>query len=606
MEHPPYALIANIGARSLVWKRQDGTYEALERDFFELLTQDYWLVWEKLAEIEDRQQRHQAAMVELTTHHTRWTHRDPSDQWEVTILPPLLEELKNGFREEEQAPLQLPHHLLLFVSDQGSGTVQRGVGTKQDTRYAGRIIKEFLPLQYPLSCNIDIKTITAQVYRADDLLKAYWEALEKLNEDQKYQDLHFVLCDTGGTAQQKAALQLATEYLFDKKEQVDTVNGYRYTFWQVREEYNGKDIKLNGGIPHYLGREIYRKMLNNKEVQQLVEQGNYRAAIALRSSIVDASNDRIIKILECTHLRSRLLLNDAREIYQQFAPNSKKFPPIYDFYQKNPLGTYTQSIPCPNTQQPLGKWEDCLDKASFIRVCEAFTIAEYYYTLEQWTDLVLAIQTFIENYLRDIIYYNIPVAYYHRTQWTHLIADEYKMRNLFPTKDYDPKVKRQFDLSNKLQRTTVVNTVDKKVDVCNRLKGSTLHEHMMGTFYRCHSGIFKNLQFDHAGIRDASEKAKRAIKEAIQAWHPYDQWINGLRNKIAHTGEGVASEQVLDKAVVTNRLLAQKEAYKTGLDPYIINSIQDLLLTWRQLLGIQGDNVYQKVNAAIIKQLKIS
>lgn len=564
-------LVLNIGTRNLVYRKPDG-----------------------LQEIERRSFRKE------TKKHAEMSAAELQQALQVVIIPLLLEAL-------EEAQL-IPDTIVLFVSDQRACEGLEPEDLEQDTLYAGKIIQALLPLQYPLAQQMDIhiERIPVSVFVPNQLIPEYKKRLHALNK--KYDQPYFIICESGGTAQQKASLQLAVEYLLDKKS--DRWNkGYQYEFWRVKEMYyqTGPQkglLRLDEGVPSPVEQEQYRQVIDKQQIELLLQKGNYTAAAQIRRASPGVQqSDYWCQLLACCRLRKQLLLRDAKSGYSQGQKSG--ILPIDQFLAEVPLGTYNAPILSPIDQQPLGKWSDCLDKNSFIQVCEAFSVAEYYYELEQWTDLVLAMQTFIENCLRDLIYYNVPVAYHFYNKWSHLIAHCYQMRNLNPDKAYDQVLGQQFDLNNKLERSTLVNTVDKKMDVANLLTGSELHWSMIRTFYRCHSGIFKNLQLDNNNIsREASDRAKERIKDTIQVWHPYNKWINGLRNKIAHTGEGVASEAVLDAAVVTNYLLEQQPDYQNGLDPFTINSIKDLLQIWRQLLGIQKTNVYLRTNEALIEHLK--
>ena len=120
----------------------------------------------------------------------------------------------------------IPEHIYLFTSDQqGENEARR----RQDTLYAGEIIAQLLKKKYQSNAQkievIPLNGVSA--VSLNDLTYRFRQEIRKIVKS--HTNDRIIVCDSGGTPQQKNALKIVVEYLMTDQEPI---------FYQVREEYN--------------------------------------------------------------------------------------------------------------------------------------------------------------------------------------------------------------------------------------------------------------------------------------------------------------------------------------------------------------------------------
>ncbi|MEP7266149.1 MAG: hypothetical protein ABI844_00890 [Saprospiraceae bacterium] len=162
---------------------------------------------------------------------------------DINIINPLITPVK-------------PTKIFLFFSDQSLFDTR----TDQDTLYEGRIIKQLLIDKYSyLESEVELVKTEAKVIDNGALLKCYRQkliAIKKENFDS------YIICDAGGTAQQKMALKIMMEYLFEP------------------EQYEVKYTENNELISD-VNVDEYRSVINSELAISLIHKGDYSGASTL-------------------------------------------------------------------------------------------------------------------------------------------------------------------------------------------------------------------------------------------------------------------------------------------------------------------------------------
>lgn len=144
----------------------------------------------------------------------------------------------------------------------------------QDTLHEAFIMKQLIEVQYSLPVSVD-QEVNCKVTDNDALLRFYRKELSYLK--RKFPEHRIVICDAGGTAQQKSALKIMAEFLLDK----DT-----FEVWYVNPD----------GTLELVPRVEYRNVIVAEQIKQLIDLGEYTSAYRLKgydSALACASSDNI-------------------------------------------------------------------------------------------------------------------------------------------------------------------------------------------------------------------------------------------------------------------------------------------------------------------------
>lgn len=174
--------------------------------------------------------------------------------------------------------------VLLYGSDQADAVVN-----DQDTIYVANILKHLLQPLYP-STHFIVKPIeNVSVVDNDGLLNFYRTELLQLLS--MYPEAEFIICDAGGTAQQKSALKIMAEFIL-------TSSKYRAYYQNVKTNHLEEVAQVE-----------YRRIITDEQVSVLVNHGEYAAALALYES--QASDSNLVRLLKLGSLRREMLTEDA-------------------------------------------------------------------------------------------------------------------------------------------------------------------------------------------------------------------------------------------------------------------------------------------------------
>jgi len=174
-------LVANLGNRNLkfngkLYTEKPGSDNDLslynEKNSFKSLTQKIWNLWDSGSK--------------------------PEIDIEINILDSFLRDNQYVFEK-----------VYLIGSNQIEEKKQ-----DQDTYWEALIIKRIIEENFGISS--EVIECRKKVTDNNQLLVFFRDTLKDLK--QKYPEAKFIICDAGGTPQQKLALKIAVEFLFDKEE----------------------------------------------------------------------------------------------------------------------------------------------------------------------------------------------------------------------------------------------------------------------------------------------------------------------------------------------------------------------------------------------------
>ena len=277
---------------------------------------------------------------------------------EPVILNEVIEKEKNEIRK-----------VFLFSSN-----MPETLRNDQDTVYEGEILCYLLKQKYP-QIEFENVSFNASVFVHDELFQQYRTFLLDLKKHEANKKI--IYCDAGGTSQQKFAVKIALEFLFDPKQ---------FIVYYVAQEQTEKSKLMRGESYEY------RKIIDLEHVIQAIKSSSYNVATELLSSHHIKSFSAKGKLLSFLDNRLRLFFHaaeiDAKQLQQT---NKFEVPAFIDQYlKKEPTGKYVG-------------WENILSKNDFFQLCEILIAAQWKYLNNQIEQAVHFFAMFYENYLLMII-----------------------------------------------------------------------------------------------------------------------------------------------------------------------------------------------------------
>lgn len=320
-------LIANIGNRSIKYKGQ--VYSRLELNENRPAKQLSFRDWTK--QLLDN-------------------YEDEKNDIQLNILDTLLDQTDCK-----------PNKVVIIVSDQ-----QDSAHNGQDTLYAGEIIKKILSEKYQISA-VEIKQITGDVTDENYLLKFYQQFYLELL--QSFPDAYFILCDAGGTGQQKTACKLMAEFMLSDEQ---------WTIFYPKED---------GTIVEKTQVE-YRNIINKEQAIALVHKSQYEAALNMLGGNIHTNTDnKVFLLLSFAHYRIRRVTEQIKKIWEnKLLPNRKK--PCFRSACDSSTRTHNEQL------------LDCIDEKSFLELSELLYVSYHYYRTDNCIDSILTFAVFYETFIK--------------------------------------------------------------------------------------------------------------------------------------------------------------------------------------------------------------
>lgn len=251
-------------------------------------------------------------------------------------------------------------HVLLFSSNQIYEEKQ-----DQDTLYEAEILHALISEKYNVTVDSS-KQVTCKVTDNDALLRFYRKELRSIK--QSFPSHKIVICDAGGTAQQKSALKIMAEFLLEE-------NDFQVSY-----------INPNGTLEDVPQLE-YRKVIETEQLIALIKGGNFQAArqLALKQNWSEISD-----LCQIGYLRLDHIWGDAQKIiHKEWIDEEYVF-----------LKTFKTGKTSTNYDNLKRYFKQ---KHNFFLLCERFQIAEYYCINKDYTKASVAVSIFIETFINEII-----------------------------------------------------------------------------------------------------------------------------------------------------------------------------------------------------------
>lgn len=256
--------------------------------------------------------------------------------------------------------------IILFASNQINEVKQ-----DQDTLFEAQIMKSLIEEKY-LGIEVKIEEIPCKVTDNDELLRRYRTKLK--NYKQIFSEHYFVICDAGGTPQQKSALKIMAEFILDESS------------FEVRY------INPNGVLEPVKQIE-YRKVIVSEQIKVLIDKGEYRAILELWG-ITDPSDNKSSKgELEKLLCYAYFRFNHQHEIVSEMSLK-------INFLERNSdIMAYKQK----NTPIVHSIWKDVMSSESLFKFGEYLEKVFFRWQKRQFNECILSLSILYEFYLHATI-----------------------------------------------------------------------------------------------------------------------------------------------------------------------------------------------------------
>jgi uncharacterized protein YutE (UPF0331/DUF86 family) len=352
----------------------------------------------------------------------------------------------------------------------------------QDTYWEALIIKKIIEEDY----NIPSEVIECQKKVTDNnqLLVFFRDVLNSLHK--KHPEDKFIICDAGGTAQQKSSLKIASEFLFNKEK-----------FEVLYKPFDKDELTV---IDHY----EYRKIITAGQIISLIQNGNYAAARALLPETDDPAIQDLGCLLKFGEYRLDFLYKEVSNIGRNSF--SKKYvPEIIADYKCHKLF-------CSLDYENIFGNNHKISQEFAFKTTELFKIAKFYLSIGNLSDFILALAIFIEQFFNSVVSAHTGIDITVSNQ-----PNRNKVLNLikkdFPNLLDDPQLASKMDIA-KATNLTLPVTIALSKQIGKKLNHQTDIE-----------------------LIDILSKLNKNFMNCIIP-------VDDLRNDIAHRGEGVKPKEI--------------------------------------------------------------
>lgn len=270
----------------------------------------------------------------------------------------------NTLIDDYQAEIEV---VILLSSDQPLDTRKN-----QDTLYEGKFLQKKLSEQYPAIHFIDFvieweSGEKIKVVDNDALLRWYRDKIVQFRDS--FPNHNFIVCDAGGTPQQKGTLKIMTEYLLEKE---------KFSVYYVSQE------KSNSSTLELVPQIEYRRVIDGEQIRSLISHVEYKGAYNLYTQCNPSANEgRLAKLLLFAYYRSQKLEKDADKYASAFEGGN--------FKERKALGEYNDWM------------QDLISTQTHFRACELLSLVQKNKNIEDYTAAVLLLSQFIETYINGVI-----------------------------------------------------------------------------------------------------------------------------------------------------------------------------------------------------------
>jgi hypothetical protein len=234
----------------------------------------------------------------------------------------------------------------------------------QDTLYEGEIIKQLICINYKIE-DVELKELAEDVTNENYLMQFYQQFYAGLL--RKYQEANFILCDAGGTGQQKTSSKIMAEFMIPDSR------------WEILYP------KQDGSVEKKTQVE-YRNIINKEQAITLVRKSHYEAALNVlggNSNII--SDNQTFNLLSFAHFRINRVLEGTKKLYDE----KKSLPERNNHIIKSAI------YPKNHSESLLNLFSD----KEYLFLSEALLVAYHKYTICNYRESVLDFAIFYERFI---------------------------------------------------------------------------------------------------------------------------------------------------------------------------------------------------------------
>ena len=365
--------------------------------------------------------------------------------------------------------------LMFYYSDM-SGLDDR---IDQDTLYEADIMKKVLIEKYNYTAyQIELIKCEAKVYNNGELMKFYRKSLKEIKE--KYREAKITICDAGGTAQQKMALKIMSEYYLNK-------DNYEVKYTQHNKIID--DVPL----------DEYRKIIDAEIAIKLLHFGEYNAIIDLLE---------IKNIEELTYSKKTKDKNLLAHVFFRFSGNIKSARKNLTPKTENSiLKNFYSGI---ENNDALNSLYNINDNYLKIKIADYLRKAHFYFNVHKFSQSILSFSQFYEALFSLVIKNDLDNQIYGTGKYQN-DEQENALEQLIKT-----------------QSPLIYETL-KSNEKCRFNLGDLSTQNLILSFS------------DNESLQNISKILSPYIEFSYNGKEPF---INRLRNKIAHDGMFVSISDI--------------------------------------------------------------
>lgn len=439
-------------------------------------------------------------------------------------------------------------NIILFSSD-SSGLGERNALSEKDTRKVGEILKNVIPLYNVKYTKDQIQNIVlnCNMVREDELIKSYQKHIQDLLQKFPLLLYEWIVCDSGGTPQQKSAMKIILDFLLKYED---------YKLYQVEEtqKYDDKTGALmftGDSNLQLMSRASYRKIFAKQQVSLLISKGNYQAAAFLWKASAYNKEDDLYFILLFWHYRITHITENAMKFYALDNTKTKRF--IKDNKDNQQLLTLLSYFKESHLPQYL---TGIINNKNYQNLIEVLHCIVFYKSIgvEDWGQVVLQSHVFIE-----------------KLSWA--ITTNYGLNQSFRVSETDENFYSEAKEFLKSSSSDFQNVRDSPYYTFDKSKV------VLSTITQILYAETKVNQ--NSGIRDIIT----TFKECEKKFRSDGKGLDQLRNRVAHDGKGCTKDKL-------NEHVPRFEEY---------------LKLWCKNMGVSSnieDNLFIKANKEIDAYLK--
>jgi hypothetical protein len=332
-------------------------------------------------------------------------------------------------------------------------------------------------------------------------------------------DNKLIICDAGGTAQQKMSLKLMTEFILKPE------------LYEIKYTQNNQlveDVKI----------DVYRKIISTEQAIKLIRQGEYDAAATLLG-YEDIHNFHNLSKKQRT---KRIFAHS----YFRFIQNEKLAKANLNSLESSLKDTYFQNYINNNFLSNNQEFQSYFDKKNFQKISEYLQKSLFYFNIKKYGVSILCFSQFYELFFQSVTSTEFPQKTYGNS-FAQSETQRVQFENYFQV------------LTQQLLETCREKYRDYKIDIGN------LASQVLITKCNNNRSIVQIAKIISPHISYTDDALSN------------DFTINLIRNKIAHEGKYITDTDIKTKLKFYPKLLKSIESVFEFNTTNIFEQVNDIL-----------------------------